>query len=233
MGHMLKYLTERPDKGPPGYETAGFTVIQYWRSFDHLEAFARDDTDPHLAVWRNYWRRVGRSARSRHLAETYLVRDGEYEAIYGNMPAHGLGKATLLIPLSEASSARRRLRSAVRAGSILRAGTRLGAVGDYPFLSHRPSGSRRNEDAGLRTSAVFSASTCDRAGVWWHQGRSWPTNRRVVSCRSLDEFPGARVRVLACAGVDRRHLHLRDRLGGVPQSSCSKITASRAARPTS
>ncbi len=115
MGHMLKYLTERPDKGLLGYETAGFTVIQYWRSFDHLEAFARDDTDPHLAVWRNYWKRVGRSARSGIWHETYLVRDGEYEAIYGNMPAHGLGKATSLIPMSESSSARQRLRSAVHA----------------------------------------------------------------------------------------------------------------------
>ena len=114
MGHMLKYLTEHPDKGLLGYETAGFTVIQYWRSFDHLEAFARNDTDPHLAVWRNYWKRVGRSARSGIWHETYLVRNGEYEAIYGNMPAHGLGKATSLLPLSEASSARRRLRSAVR-----------------------------------------------------------------------------------------------------------------------
>jgi hypothetical protein len=115
MGHMLEYLTEHPDKGLLGYETAGFTVIQYWRSFDHLEAFAKDDTDPHLAVWRNYWKRVGRSARSGIWHETYLVRDGEYEAIYGNMPAHGLGKATSLLPLSEVSSARQRFRSSARA----------------------------------------------------------------------------------------------------------------------
>jgi hypothetical protein len=31
------------------------------------------------------------------------------------MPPHGLGKATSLVPLSEASSARQRLRNAVRA----------------------------------------------------------------------------------------------------------------------
>jgi hypothetical protein len=46
---------------------------------------------------------------------TYLVRDGEYEAIYGNMPAHGLAKATTLLPLSEASGARQRLRTAANA----------------------------------------------------------------------------------------------------------------------
>jgi hypothetical protein len=114
MGHMLKYLTDHPEKGLLGYESAGFTVIQYWRSFEHLEAFAKDDSDPHLAAWRNYWKRVQRSARTGIWHETYLVRGGEYEAIYGNMPAHGLGKATSLIPLSEASSARHRLRTAVR-----------------------------------------------------------------------------------------------------------------------
>jgi fumigallin biosynthesis monooxygenase-like protein len=115
MGHMLRYLTEHPEKGLLGYETAGFTVIQYWRSFDHLESFAKDDADPHLAAWRNYWKRVGRSARTGIWHETFLVRDGEYEAIYGNMPAHGLGKATSLIPVSEANSARQRLRIAARA----------------------------------------------------------------------------------------------------------------------
>ena len=40
------------------------------------------------------------------------MRAGEYEAIYGNMPAHGLGKAGRLVPISESSSARLRLRRA-------------------------------------------------------------------------------------------------------------------------
>jgi hypothetical protein len=115
MRHMLDYLTEHPEKGMLGYETAGFTIIQYWRSFDHLEAFAKNDADPHLAAWRNYWKRVGRSGRTGIWHETYLVRDGEYEAIYGNMPAHGLAKATTLQPLSEASGARQRLRTAANA----------------------------------------------------------------------------------------------------------------------
>jgi hypothetical protein len=115
MGHMLKYLTDHPEKGLLGYERAGFTIIQYWRSFEHLEAFARDETDPHLAAWRNYWKRVGRSSRTGIWHETYLVRDGEYEAIYGNMPPHGLGRAAPLVRAAEASSARQRLRTAVRA----------------------------------------------------------------------------------------------------------------------
>ena len=48
MNHMLKYLTEHPEKGLLGYETMGFANVQYWRSFEHLEAFAKDTDDPHL-----------------------------------------------------------------------------------------------------------------------------------------------------------------------------------------
>jgi hypothetical protein len=107
MKHMLDYLVARPDKGLLGY-TMGFPVIvQYWRSFEHLEAFARDGDDPHLEVWRNYYRRA---ARTGIWHETYLVAAGQYEAIYGNMPPFGLGRAGRLLPLSEASTARLRVR---------------------------------------------------------------------------------------------------------------------------
>jgi hypothetical protein len=116
MNHMLKYLTSHPEKGLLGYQSAGLTLIQYWRSFEHLEAFARDESDPHLAVWRSYWQRVGRSSRTGIWHETFLVRDGEYEAIYGNMPPHGLAKASSLIPLAEGRAARERLRSSRTAG---------------------------------------------------------------------------------------------------------------------
>ncbi|MBJ7356490.1 DUF4188 domain-containing protein [Nocardioides sp.] len=115
MPYMLKYLSERPEKGLLGYETYGLTMnVQYWRSFDALERFARDDGDPHLAVWRRYWKRVGRDPRSGIWHETFLVREGEYEAVYGNMPAHGLAKASVVVPVDADSRARRRLR---RSGS--------------------------------------------------------------------------------------------------------------------
>lgn len=115
MRHMLDYLTEHPEKGMLGYETCGLTtIIQYWRSFQQLEAFAKDTDDPHLDAWRNYWKRVGKTSRAGIWHETYLVRAGEYEAIYGNMPPHGLGKATTLVPLAESSTARERLKAALR-----------------------------------------------------------------------------------------------------------------------
>jgi len=114
MNHMLKYLTVHPEKGLLAYQTAGFTVIQYWRSFEHLEAFAKNTDDPHLEAWRNYWRRVGKSARTGIWHETYLVRAGEYEAIYGNMPPHGLGKAASLVPVAESVTARERIKAKAR-----------------------------------------------------------------------------------------------------------------------
>ncbi len=112
MQHMLKYLMDRPERGLLAYEFGYPTIVQYWRSFEHLEAFARDKDDPHLEAWRRYWRRVGRSERTGIWHETYLVREGEYEAVYGNMPAYGLGKAGRLIPMSEGLGARERLRAA-------------------------------------------------------------------------------------------------------------------------
>ena len=112
MGHMLKYLTEHPEKGLLGYETMGFVNIQYWRSFELLEAFAKDRDDPRLQAWRNFWKRVGKSGRTGIWHETFLVRSGEYEAIYGNMPAYGLGKATKLVPVADSTMARQRLKSA-------------------------------------------------------------------------------------------------------------------------
>jgi hypothetical protein len=111
MPYLLKYLTEHPEKGLLGYETYGLTMnVQYWRSFEHLERFSKDDSEPHLGVWRRYWKRVGKNPRSGIWHETFLVRAGEYEAVYGNMPPHGLGRASEVVPLGANSTARGRLK---------------------------------------------------------------------------------------------------------------------------
>jgi len=111
MKHMLDYLVAHPEKGLLAYEMGLPTIVQYWRSFEQLEEFARNDDDPHLDVWRQYWRRVGRTSRTGIWHETFLVKEGQYEAVYGNMPPHGLGKAGRLVPVSESSSARSRLKA--------------------------------------------------------------------------------------------------------------------------
>ncbi|MBB6626706.1 DUF4188 domain-containing protein [Nocardioides sp. KIGAM211] len=111
MPYMLQHLTEHPEKGLLHYETYGLTFnVQYWRSFEHLERFARDDSAPHVPAWRNYWRRVGSDPRSGIWHETFLVRDGEYEAVYANTEPRGLGRAGDLVSLREDSRARGRLK---------------------------------------------------------------------------------------------------------------------------
>ena len=112
MKHMLDYLVAHPDKGLLGYEQLGIgSWVQYWKSFDHLEAFAKDSDDPHLSVWRNYFKRVGKSGRTGIWHETFQVRAGEFEAIYTNMPDFGLGKASSFVPVAESTAARDRLKS--------------------------------------------------------------------------------------------------------------------------
>jgi Domain of unknown function (DUF4188) len=109
MKHMLDHLVAHPEKGLLAYEMGIPTIVQYWRSFEHLEAFAKSPDDPHVDVWREYWRRVGRTGRTGIWHETFLVKAGQYEAVYGNMPSRGLGKAGRLHPASESSTARARV----------------------------------------------------------------------------------------------------------------------------
>jgi hypothetical protein len=111
MNHMLQYVVDHPEKGLLGFQGAGATTIQYWRSYEHLEAFAKDKDDPHLAPWRAYVKRVGKTSRTEIWHETYLVRAGEYEDIYTNMPTFGLAKASKAVRVSDSSTARNRLKS--------------------------------------------------------------------------------------------------------------------------
>ena len=111
MKHMLDYLVEHPEKGLLGYQMGFPAIVQYWRSFEQLEAFAKNTDDPHLDVWRKYFKRVGKSARTGIWHETYLVRAGEYEAVYGNMPTFGLAAASTAVPVAESVGARDRLKS--------------------------------------------------------------------------------------------------------------------------
>ncbi|MFL6024759.1 MAG: DUF4188 domain-containing protein [Marmoricola sp.] len=102
MPKMLKYLDEHPEKGLLGYEQAFLPspiIVQYWRSFEDLAAFARDRDDPHLEPWRQFNKRVGGSGDVGIWHETYRVSTADIETVYGNMPAFGLGAATEVVPV--------------------------------------------------------------------------------------------------------------------------------------
>ncbi len=86
------------------------TTIQYWRSFDDLEKFARDKDDPHLEAWRKFNKTIGSDGSVGIFHETFLVDAGKYEALYGNMPILGLAAATSHVPaVGKRETARRRL----------------------------------------------------------------------------------------------------------------------------
>jgi Domain of unknown function (DUF4188) len=98
MPPMLDLLTKSPAKGLLGVETwvrwREVMGVQYWRSFEDLENFARNPGDPHLQVWKDYNRRIGSDGSVGIWHETYLVNAGKYECVYGNMPLFGLAAAT-------------------------------------------------------------------------------------------------------------------------------------------
>lgn len=101
MATMLKYLTERPEKGMLAYRGSVFPLflVQYWRSFEDLERFARNADDPHLEPWRRFNRKIGKSGDVGIWHETYRVKTADIESIYGNMPREGLGVAAPMVPV--------------------------------------------------------------------------------------------------------------------------------------
>jgi hypothetical protein len=99
MVRMLKELAARPDAGLLGFRQVGtFTFIQYWRSFEHLEAYARAPELSHAPAWAAFNRRMKKGRGDVGIwHETYLVPAGRYEAIYSGMPPVGLGQAGRLV----------------------------------------------------------------------------------------------------------------------------------------
>lgn len=114
MGPMLRTLYEHPEKGFLGAQTylnwRGVTIMQYWRSFDDLERFARSKDEPHLSAWRRFNKAVGTDGSVGIWHETYQVAAGQYEAVYNNMPVYGLASVAEHIPATgRKETARRRM----------------------------------------------------------------------------------------------------------------------------
>ena len=115
MPQMLIELGQNPELGLLHARThfgiKNILVVQYWRSFDHLHNYSTSKTNKHLPAWQKFHEAVGTSGDVGIWHETYLIRAGEYENIYGNMPAYGLGLAANLVPAEgPRRSARGRLR---------------------------------------------------------------------------------------------------------------------------
>ena len=108
---MLKELAANPESGFLGHVMSPRVIVQYWRSFDHLEAYARSKDQEHWPAWVAFNKRVGASREDVGIwHETYQVRAGEYEAVYSGMPPLGLGQVGELVAATgRQESARGRL----------------------------------------------------------------------------------------------------------------------------
>ena len=99
MPRMLKELEAHPELGLLGYQMSPGIIVQYWRSFEQLEAYARGRGYAHLPAWADFYRRVNVTSGDVGIwHETYRIAPGQYEAVYGGMPAFGLGKVGRLVP---------------------------------------------------------------------------------------------------------------------------------------
>lgn len=114
MQKMIKELKQNPELGFISHESWGgrtSIMVQYWKSFEHLEKYAKNNDSKHVPAWLDFNNKVRASGDVGIWHETYLSKKGDYECVYTNMPRFGLGKASNLIPAeSKHHSARGRLK---------------------------------------------------------------------------------------------------------------------------
>lgn len=103
MPRMLREVAGNPDLGYLGSRTwfaRTIVVIQYWRSVEHLNRYAKARDGEHLPAWTKFNRLVSASGAVGIYHETYAIKPGAYECVYVNMPPFGLGAVD---PLAEAT----------------------------------------------------------------------------------------------------------------------------------
>jgi hypothetical protein len=118
MPRMLNELYRQPELGFLHAEmwfSRTIVLLQYWRSTEHLMAYATSKTAVHLPAWQAFNKAIGTDGSVGIWHETYKVAPGNYENIYVNMPPFGLGRAgDLHEAKGELKSAGERLRANVR-----------------------------------------------------------------------------------------------------------------------
>ncbi|HET9258894.1 MAG TPA: DUF4188 domain-containing protein [Acidimicrobiia bacterium] len=111
MSAMQREIAEHPEIGCLHVENFGAIrniSVQYWKSFEHLERFARSAEWSHLEAWRSFNKLVRNSGELGIWHETYMVPAGQYETLYGNMPRFGLAGAGRHVPIGATSTAAQR-----------------------------------------------------------------------------------------------------------------------------
>jgi hypothetical protein len=112
MTAMQREIAEHPEIGCLHVENYGMLrsiSVQYWRSFEDLERFARSRDWSHLEAWRALNQLMRRSDSVGFWHETYQVTAGRFEAVYGNLPRMGLAAAGRHLPAGPTSTAAKRI----------------------------------------------------------------------------------------------------------------------------
>ena len=113
MPAMLDELGRNPEIGllhsRALFGIRNIAILQYWKSAEHLQAYARSPDRAHLAAWRRFNDTIGTSGDVGIWHETYVVPRGNAESIFVNMPRYGLGLAGAIFPSkgSRATAAKR------------------------------------------------------------------------------------------------------------------------------
>ncbi len=102
MPRMIKELEANPESGFLGHNGINLGgIVQYWRSFEHLERYARAQDQEHWPAWVAFNKRSGASRGDVGIwHETFKISPGQFECVYSGMPPYGLGKVGNLIPAS-------------------------------------------------------------------------------------------------------------------------------------
>jgi quinol monooxygenase YgiN len=104
MPRMLRELSAQPELGLLSFEVfrsgRTFLVVQYWRDFAALDAWARSADAPHLPAWRAFNRAARRSDAAGVFHETFVVGVHGSETVYVDMPVMGLARATRHVPIA-------------------------------------------------------------------------------------------------------------------------------------
>lgn len=110
MTRMLRELYPRPELGFLGGQSwFGRTVvlIQYWRSFEDLEHYAKARELQHLPAWAAFNRAIGDKGDVGVYHETYRIQPGQYENVFVNMPPTLMSAVAPVTPATGRKSAAR------------------------------------------------------------------------------------------------------------------------------
>jgi hypothetical protein len=114
MVRAIRELGAHPELGclraEGGWFFGGPAFVQYWRTYEQLDAYARNRDAVHLPAWRAFNRAARESDSVGIYHETYRVSAGNFEVMYNHMPEVGLLAASGTRPLDRSST------SAVRMG---------------------------------------------------------------------------------------------------------------------